>query len=124
MHGHVCNLCNTALHVFEWDNESSHLQVCEEAKCPNIGECWGGGEEGTATATIMVQLCSKLAIIQPLKYHYVHVQYHHHHNNNMQQGTHKLKELLKPCWFQPLKGTTYTCMTIYIWRKSDCADIV
>ncbi|KAG5480521.1 hypothetical protein LSCM1_06224 [Leishmania martiniquensis] len=29
--------------------------VCEEAKCPNIGECWGGSEdEGTATATIMV----------------------------------------------------------------------
>ncbi|KAK3734283.1 hypothetical protein QZH41_015137 [Actinostola sp. cb2023] len=28
--------------------------VCEEAKCPNIGECWGGGEEGTATATIMI----------------------------------------------------------------------
>ncbi|XP_031566121.1 lipoyl synthase, mitochondrial-like [Actinia tenebrosa] len=28
--------------------------VCEEAKCPNIGECWGGGKEGTATATIMV----------------------------------------------------------------------
>lgn len=28
--------------------------VCEEAKCPNIGECWGGGEHGTATATIMV----------------------------------------------------------------------
>eukprot|EP00037_Helgoeca_nana_P014932 m.140178 g.140178 ORF g.140178 m.140178 type:complete len:391 (-) comp22783_c0_seq2:3193-4365(-) len=27
--------------------------VCEEARCPNIGECWGG-EEGTATATIMV----------------------------------------------------------------------
>lgn len=27
--------------------------VCEEAKCPNIGECWGG-ESGTATATIMV----------------------------------------------------------------------
>jgi hypothetical protein len=26
--------------------------VCEEAKCPNIGECWGG-KEGTATATIM-----------------------------------------------------------------------
>jgi lipoic acid synthetase len=25
--------------------------VCEEAKCPNIGECWGGGEDGTATAT-------------------------------------------------------------------------
>eukprot|EP00041_Stephanoeca_diplocostata_P015187 m.288249 g.288249 ORF g.288249 m.288249 type:complete len:389 (-) comp19958_c0_seq3:244-1410(-) len=27
--------------------------VCEEARCPNIGECWGG-DEGTATATIMV----------------------------------------------------------------------
>ena len=34
---------------------STHsLQVCEEAKCPNIGECWGGGEHQTATATIMV----------------------------------------------------------------------
>ena len=31
------------------------LQVCEEARCPNIGECWGG-ESGTATATIMVRL--------------------------------------------------------------------
>lgn len=29
--------------------------VCEEARCPNIGECWGGGEHGTATATIMVR---------------------------------------------------------------------
>ena len=35
--------------------------VCEEARCPNIGECWGGGSgnsdaEGkrAATATIMV----------------------------------------------------------------------
>lgn len=28
--------------------------VCEEAKCPNIGECWGGGSHGTATATIML----------------------------------------------------------------------
>ncbi|KAI8872585.1 mitochondrial Lipoyl synthase [Ramicandelaber brevisporus] len=28
--------------------------VCEEAKCPNIGECWGGGEHKTATATIML----------------------------------------------------------------------
>ncbi|KAL3880487.1 hypothetical protein ACJMK2_032722 [Sinanodonta woodiana] len=28
--------------------------VCEEAKCPNIGECWGGSESGVATATIMV----------------------------------------------------------------------
>ena len=30
--------------------------VCEEARCPNIGECWGGGEDGTATATIMVRI--------------------------------------------------------------------
>lgn len=28
--------------------------MCEEAKCPNIGECWGGGENRTATATIMI----------------------------------------------------------------------
>lgn len=28
--------------------------VCEEAKCPNIGDCWGGGENETATATIML----------------------------------------------------------------------
>lgn len=28
--------------------------VCEEAKCPNIGECWGGGKDRTATATIMI----------------------------------------------------------------------
>ena len=28
--------------------------VCEEAKCPNIGECWGGGDDGVATATIMI----------------------------------------------------------------------
>lgn len=27
--------------------------VCEEARCPNMGECWGG-KEGTATATIML----------------------------------------------------------------------
>ncbi len=27
--------------------------VCEEAKCPNISECWGGAE-GTATGTIML----------------------------------------------------------------------
>nr|GMD31925.1 lipoyl synthase 2, mitochondrial-like [Ipomoea batatas] len=28
--------------------------VCEEAKCPNLGECWSGGETGTTTATIMI----------------------------------------------------------------------
>ena len=30
--------------------------VCEEAKCPNVGECWGDGEHGTAT--IMVSMIS------------------------------------------------------------------
>lgn len=29
-------------------------QVCEEARCPNIGECWGGGEDHVSTATIML----------------------------------------------------------------------
>lgn len=28
--------------------------VCEEARCPNIGECWGGSDGHTATATIML----------------------------------------------------------------------
>ena len=28
--------------------------VCEEARCPNIGECWGGGDDHSATATIML----------------------------------------------------------------------
>ena len=28
--------------------------VCEEARCPNIGECWGGGEDSLSTATVMV----------------------------------------------------------------------
>lgn len=28
--------------------------VCEEARCPNIGECWGGGGKEKATATIML----------------------------------------------------------------------
>ncbi|MGK3735794.1 MAG: lipoic acid synthetase [Bacillariaceae sp.] len=30
------------------------ILVCEEARCPNIGECWGGGKDKTATATIMI----------------------------------------------------------------------
>jgi lipoic acid synthetase len=28
--------------------------VCEEANCPNIGECWGGEDGAAATATIML----------------------------------------------------------------------
>ncbi|MGI0015628.1 MAG: lipoyl synthase, partial [Nitrososphaera sp.] len=30
--------------------------VCEEARCPNIGECWGGG---TATIMIMGDICTR-----------------------------------------------------------------
>ena len=32
---------------------SNLATVCEEAKCPNLTECWGG-KKGTATATIML----------------------------------------------------------------------
>ncbi|CAI4211159.1 unnamed protein product [Parascedosporium putredinis] len=28
--------------------------VCEEARCPNISECWGGSNKASATATIML----------------------------------------------------------------------
>lgn len=37
--------------------------VCEEARCPNIGQCWGG-DKGDATATIMVR-CSCSHSSQP-----------------------------------------------------------
>src|SRR5262245_31056566 len=30
--------------------------VCEEARCPNIGECWGGG---TATFMVMGDTCTR-----------------------------------------------------------------
>ena len=30
--------------------------VCEEARCPNIGECWGSG---TATFLIMGDICTR-----------------------------------------------------------------
>ncbi|MEN2496633.1 MAG: hypothetical protein MHMPM18_001127 [Marteilia pararefringens] len=41
---------------FELRNQLKNLNlstVCQEAKCPNIGECWSD-EKGQATATIMV----------------------------------------------------------------------
>lgn len=28
--------------------------VCEEARCPNVSECWGGSDKSAATATIML----------------------------------------------------------------------
>ncbi|HEX9508257.1 MAG TPA: radical SAM protein, partial [Myxococcales bacterium] len=30
--------------------------VCEEARCPNIAECWGGG---TATVMLMGEVCTR-----------------------------------------------------------------
>lgn len=39
--------------------------VCEEARCPNIGECWGGGPDATATATIMVKYIGLLNLYLP-----------------------------------------------------------
>ncbi|KZV88259.1 mitochondrial Lipoyl synthase [Exidia glandulosa HHB12029] len=34
--------------------------VCEEARCPNIGECWGGGKkEATATIMLMGDTCTR-----------------------------------------------------------------
>ena len=48
--------------------------VCEEAGCPNIGECWGGEGGSPATATIMVlgeectrgcRFCSVKTVRQP-----------------------------------------------------------
>src|SRR3954467_15958670 len=30
--------------------------VCQEAACPNIGECWGGG---TATIMLMGEVCTR-----------------------------------------------------------------
>jgi lipoate synthase len=48
--------------------------VCEEARCPNIGECWGGGGNHTATATIMLMgdTCTRSALHakrQPIQGH-------------------------------------------------------
>lgn len=45
---------NNFYKIKEQLRELNLATVCEEAKCPNIGECWGGGEHGTQTATIMV----------------------------------------------------------------------
>lgn len=36
--------------------ELSLATVCEEARCPNIGECWGGG---TATFMVMGDTCTR-----------------------------------------------------------------
>lgn len=33
--------------------------VCEEARCPNIGECWGSEDTATATIMIMGDTCTR-----------------------------------------------------------------
>ncbi|KAK8810628.1 hypothetical protein WA158_007203 [Blastocystis sp. Blastoise] len=41
------------LHLKNTVEKLNLATVCQEAKCPNIGECWNG-KEGLATATIML----------------------------------------------------------------------
>ena len=36
--------------------ETKLVTVCEEARCPNIAECWGGG---TATVMLMGEVCTR-----------------------------------------------------------------
>ncbi|MCO4745516.1 MAG: lipoyl synthase [Proteobacteria bacterium] len=42
--------------IKERARELSLSTVCEEARCPNIGECWGGG---TATFMVMGDTCTR-----------------------------------------------------------------
>lgn len=45
----------TQFHKLKRDVKELKLStVCEEAKCPNIGDCWGGKDKSKATATIML----------------------------------------------------------------------
>jgi lipoic acid synthetase len=44
--------------------EQGLVTVCEEARCPNIGECWG---RGTATFQILGDTCTRAC-----RYCYVH----------------------------------------------------
>ena len=45
---------------YAWIKTAARTQglhtVCEEARCPNIGECWGGG---TATFMVMGDICTR-----------------------------------------------------------------
>jgi lipoic acid synthetase len=44
------------LQIKERARELRLATVCEEARCPNIGECWGGG---TATFMVMGEVCTR-----------------------------------------------------------------
>ena len=41
--------------------------VCESARCPNIGDCWGGSDKARATATIMLMgdTCTRGVVPHP-----------------------------------------------------------
>src|SRR4029077_7939540 len=43
-------------HVKRTVRELNLHTVCEEAQCPNVGECWGGG---TATVMLMGDVCTR-----------------------------------------------------------------
>ena len=44
------------LHLKEMMKELKLATVCQEAQCPNMGECWGGG---TATIMLMGEVCTR-----------------------------------------------------------------
>lgn len=44
------------VHLKEMLAELKLATVCQEAQCPNIGECWGGG---TATLMLMGEVCTR-----------------------------------------------------------------
>ena len=44
------------LQIKERARELKLSTVCEEARCPNIGECWGSG---TATFMVMGDTCTR-----------------------------------------------------------------
>src|SRR6187401_2309737 len=44
------------LEIKEMLGELKLATVCQEAKCPNIGECWAGG---TATFMLMGEVCTR-----------------------------------------------------------------
>lgn len=46
---YVTCACATLKH-----HTDSRCPVCEEARCPNISDCWGGSDKSAATATIML----------------------------------------------------------------------
>lgn len=44
------------LHIKETVREQKLATVCQEARCPNLGECWAGG---TATVMLMGEVCTR-----------------------------------------------------------------